>query len=68
MGLMKFSQVGWNKIERFLNKLDKKEIDKMDMTQLFKKLLDENFNRKNFLHQSMGHQNAFPINLTNSGS
>ena len=43
MGLMKFSQVGWNKIECFLNKLDKKEIDKMDMTQLFKKLLDENF-------------------------
>ena len=43
MGLMKFLQVGWNKIECFLNKLNKKEIDKMDMTQLFKKLLDENF-------------------------
>ena len=36
MGLMKFSQVGWNKIERFLNKLNKKEIDKMDMTNYLK--------------------------------
>ena len=35
MGLIKFSKVGWNKIENFLNKLNKNEIDRIDMTQLF---------------------------------
>ena len=43
MGLMKFSKAGWNKIESFLNKLKKNEIDKIDMTQLFKKLLMQDF-------------------------
>ena len=43
MGLMKFSKAGWNKIESFLNKLKKNEIDKIDMTQLFKKLLKQDF-------------------------
>ena len=43
MGLMKFSKAGWNKIESFLNKMKKNEIDKIDMTQLFKKLLNQDF-------------------------
>ena len=43
MGLMKFTKVGWNKIEIFLQRLNQNEIDKMDMTQLFKKLLNYDF-------------------------
>lgn len=43
MGLIKFSRTGWNKTKCFLNKFNKNEIDKMDMTQLLKKLLKQGF-------------------------
>ncbi len=43
MGLIKFTKVGWNKVENFLNKLDQNEVDKLDMTKLFKKLLKQGF-------------------------
>ena len=43
MGLIKFTKVGWNKVENFINKLNKNEVDNLDMTQLFKKLLSHGF-------------------------
>ena len=43
MGLIKFTKDGWNKIENFLNKLNQNEVDDLDMTQLFKKLLKQGF-------------------------
>ena len=43
MGLIKFTKAGWNKVENFLNKLNQNEVDNLDMTQLFKKLLKQGF-------------------------
>ncbi len=43
MGLIKFTKVGWNKVENFLNNLDQNEVDKLDITQLLKKLLNKGF-------------------------
>ena len=43
MGLIKFTKDGWNKIENFLNKLNQNEVEDLDMTQLFKKLLKQGF-------------------------
>ena len=43
MGLIKFTKDGWNKVENFLNKLNQNEVDDLDMTQLFKKLLKQGF-------------------------
>ena len=44
MGLFKFTKSGWKKTFEYLNKLDKKLIDNLDMTTLFQLLIENKCN------------------------